>query len=72
MFVAGLNRLVGEWRAIAVPGATAKQGQSPAVDHEHTVCEVWYMRSQIRQLSGYAPKATYTKPCCEWTSSALG
>jgi hypothetical protein len=41
--IAELNKLVADWRSIAVPG-----GVSAAPEHDHDAREVWYMRSQIR------------------------
>lgn len=47
--VVQLNKLVDDWNSIAVPGSsTAGPARPQAPDHEHSVSEVWYMRSQIR------------------------
>ncbi|OFX03507.1 MAG: hypothetical protein A3D94_11495 [Alphaproteobacteria bacterium RIFCSPHIGHO2_12_FULL_66_14] len=47
--VAELNKLVHDWRSIAVPGVPAV-GPNPSSKpaHYHDAGEVWYMRSQIR------------------------
>lgn len=47
--VAELNKLVHDWRSIAVPGVPAV-GANPSSKpaHYHDAGEVWYMRSQIR------------------------
>lgn len=47
--VAELNKLVHDWRAIAVPGGPAV-GPDPSSKpaHDHDTGEIWYMRSQIR------------------------
>jgi hypothetical protein len=47
--VAQLNRLVDDWKSIAVPGSAASGAARPqASEHEHSASEVWYMRSQLR------------------------
>lgn len=47
--MAELNKLVKEWKSIAVPGTPPADSSHPgAQEHEHNAREVWYMREQIR------------------------
>lgn len=44
-----LDKLVNDWKAIAVPGPHSQDTTRPAdSEHEHNARDVWYMRSQLR------------------------
>ena len=43
-----LNRLVDQWKSIAVPGAPDARTSGSQAGHEHIAREVEYMRGQVR------------------------